>query len=124
MAVPVFMEYLAGQLAKTYEVEVRSFGDQEVNNQNPSIEGYVFEEQRFAKADLQLKAHTNREHRNSHEYQTCRCRRALSHLVLHFAGILAKLWHSLVVITHSLEPPAQNNNGDASSWIEKTAIEM
>jgi len=50
----------------------------------------------------------------------------------HFAGIVAKLCYGipLVITTHSLEPlrpwkREQLGNGyDASSWIEKTAIEM
>ena len=35
----VHVEYLAKELAKLIEVEVRCFGDQEVNNANPVVHG-------------------------------------------------------------------------------------
>jgi glycogen synthase len=130
----VHVEYLAAQLAKLMEVEVRSFGDQEVNNQNPSIEGYAFEDNAFAKADSQLKALLQTVSTGTHmnikpvDADVVHCHTWYSH----FAGILAKLCYGtpLVVTTHSLEPLRpwkrdQLGRGyDASSWIEKTAIEM
>jgi glycogen synthase len=130
----VHVEYLAAQLAKLMEVEVRSFGDQDVQNENPSIEGYAFEDSAFAKADSQLKAVLQTVSTGTHmnikpvDADVVHCHTWYSH----FAGIMAKLCYGtpLVVTTHSLEPLRpwkrdQLGRGyDASSWIEKTAIEM
>jgi glycogen synthase len=130
----VHVEYLAAQLAKLMEVEVRSFGDQDITDQNPSIEGYVFEDSAFAKAESQLKAVLQTLSTGTHmnikpvDADVVHCHTWYSH----FAGIMAKLCYGtpLVVTTHSLEPLRpwkrdQLGRGyDASSWIEKTAIEM
>lgn len=130
----VHVEYLANELAKLMEVEVRSFGDQKIHDQNPTVEGYAFEEHAFAKADSKLKAVLQTLSTGTHmnikpvDADVVHCHTWYSH----FAGILAKLCYGtpLVVTTHSLEPLRpwkrdQLGRGyDASSWIEKTAIEM
>ena len=116
------------------EVEVRSFGDQNIEQENPSVEGYDYEDPAFAKADSQLKALLQTVSTGVHmnikpvDADVTHCHTWYSH----FAGIMAKLCYGtpLVVTTHSLEPLRpwkrdQLGRGyDASSWIEKTAIEM
>ncbi|WP_231862347.1 glycosyltransferase [Nonlabens marinus] len=116
------------------EIEVRSFGDQNIKGLNPSVEGYDYENDAFAKADSQLKALLQTISTGTHmnikpvDADVVHCHTWYSH----FAGILAKLCYGtpLVVTTHSLEPlrPWKRNQlgrgYDASSWIEKTAIEM
>jgi len=130
----VHVEYLAAQLAKLMEVEVRSFGDQDVQNENLAVTGYDFDSNAFAKADSKLKAVLQTVSTGTHmnikpvDADVVHCHTWYSH----FAGIMAKLCYGtpLVVTTHSLEPLRpwkrdQLGRGyDASSWIEKTAIEM
>ncbi len=130
----VHVEYLALELALLMDVEVRSFGDQEIKDQNPTVQGYAFEDSAFAKAESKLKALLHTLSTGTHmniatvDADVVHCHTWYSH----FAGILAKLCYGtpLVVTTHSLEPLRpwkrdQLGRGyDASSWIEKTAIEM
>lgn len=130
----VHVEYLARELALLMDVEVRSFGDQDLLLENPSVDGYDYEDPAFAKADSQLKALLQTVSTGVHmnikpvDADVTHCHTWYSH----FAGIMAKLCYGtpLVVTTHSLEPLRpwkrdQLGRGyDASSWIEKTAIEM
>lgn len=130
----VHVEYLARELALLMDVEVRSFGDQDILSENPSVDGYDYEDPAFAKADSQLKALLQTVSTGVHmnikpvDADVTHCHTWYSH----FAGIMAKLCYGtpLVVTTHSLEPLRpwkrdQLGRGyDASSWIEKTAIEM
>ncbi|NRD22562.1 glycogen synthase [Winogradskyella litoriviva] len=130
----VHVEYLAGELAKLMEVEVRAFGDQDVTNKNLSVKGFPFDNPNFDNADDKLKA----------VFKTLSTGLLMNADVVdadivhchtwyaHFAGIMAKLCYGtpLVITTHSLEPlrpwkREQLGRGyDASSWVEKTAIEM
>jgi len=130
----VHVEYLASELAKLMPVEVRSFGDQDSQSENPKVKGYDFESTDFDTADAKLKAvlQTLRTCVNMNidpvDADVVHCHTWYSH----FAGIVAKLCYGtpLVVTTHSLEPlrpwkREQLGRGyEASSWIEKTAIEM
>ncbi|KQC33017.1 glycosyl transferase family 1 [Nonlabens sp. YIK11] len=130
----VHVEYLARELAQLMQVEVRCFGDQDVDQKNLSVEGYDYEDIAFAKADSQLKGLLQTLSTGVHmnikpvDADVTHCHTWYSH----FAGIMAKLCYGtpLVVTTHSLEPLRpwkrdQLGRGyDASSWIEKTAIEM
>lgn len=130
----VHVEYLASELSKFMEVEVRAFGDQDVKKENLKVKGLPFETDDFNNADDKLKAlfKTLRTclDMNSEpiDADIVHCHTWYSH----FAGIMAKLCYGipLVVTTHSLEPlrpwkREQLGRGyDASSWIEKTAIEM
>ncbi|SCY19793.1 glycogen synthase (ADP-glucose) [Nonlabens sp. Hel1_33_55] len=130
----VHVEYLARELAQLMDVEVRCFGDQNVEQENPSVEGYDYEDTAFAKADSQLKGLLQTLSTGVHmnikpvDADVTHCHTWYSH----FAGIMAKLCYGtpLVVTTHSLEPLRpwkrdQLGRGyDASSWIERTAIEM
>ncbi|PRP65820.1 glycogen synthase [Nonlabens agnitus] len=130
----VHVEYLARELAQLMQLEVRCFGDQDVEQKNLSVEGYDYEDIAFAKADSQLKGLLQTLSTGVHmnikpvDADVTHCHTWYSH----FAGIMAKLSYGtpLVVTTHSLEPLRpwkrdQLGRGyDASSWIEKTAIEM
>ena len=130
----VHVEYLAAELAKLMEVEVRAFGDQDSSSKNLSVKGYPYDNADFNNADDKLKA----------IFKTLSTDLLMSSDIIdadivhchtwysHFAGIMAKLCYGvpLVITTHSLEPlrpwkREQLGRGyDASSWIEKTAIEM
>lgn len=130
----VHVEYLAAELAKLIEIEVRCFGDQDDQSNNLTVKGFPFENPVFDDADDKLKSVFK-------TLSTCLQMNAdvidadLVHChtwYAHFAGIVAKLCYGtpLVITTHSLEPlrpwkREQLGRGyDASSWIEKTAIEM
>ena len=130
----VHVEYLAGELAKLMEVEVRAFGDQDKTGENLNVKGFPYDNPDFDNADDKLKA----------VFKTLSTGLLMNADVIdadivhchtwysHFAGIMAKLCYGtpLVVTTHSLEPlrpwkREQLGRGyDASSWVEKTAIEM
>lgn len=130
----VHVEYLAAELAKLMEVEVRAFGDQDVTSKNLRVKGFPYDNPDFDNADDKLKA----------VFKTLSTGLLMNSDVIdadivhchtwyaHFAGIMAKLCYGvpLVITTHSLEPlrpwkREQLGRGyDASSWIEKTAIEM
>ena len=130
----VHVEYLAGELAKLMDVEVRSFGDQDLQSGSLKVKGFPYDVSHFDHADDKLKAvfktlntclNINTE---PIEADVVHCHTWYAQ----FAGILAKLCYGipLVITTHSLEPlrpwkREQLGRGyDASSWIEKTAIEM
>ncbi|MBT8318038.1 MAG: glycogen synthase, partial [Lutibacter sp.] len=130
----VHVEYLASELEKLMQVDVRCFGDQDEKNGNLSVKGYPFENNNFANSNNKLKAVLQ-------TLSTCIEMNAkeIDADIVHchtwyaqFAGIIAKLCYGipLVITTHSLEPlrpwkREQLGRGyDASSWVEKTAIEM
>ena len=130
----VHVEYLAAELAKLIEIEVRCFGDQDDQSNNLTVKGFPFENPVFDDADDKLKSVFK-------TLSTCLQMNAdvidadVVHChtwYAHFAGIVAKLCYGtpLIITTHSLEPlrpwkREQLGRGyDASSWIEKTAIEM
>tara|TARA_R110002096_G_scaffold279167_5_gene473414 strand:- start:19460 stop:20662 length:1203 start_codon:yes stop_codon:yes gene_type:complete len=130
----VHVEYLATELAKLMDVEVRSFGDQDETSGNLTVKGFPFDNPVFDNADDKLKSVFK-------TLSTCIQMNAdpIDADVVHchtwyaqFAGIIAKLCYGipLVITTHSLEPlrpwkREQLGRGyDASSWVEKTAIEM
>ena len=130
----VHVEYLAEELSKFMDVEVRCFGDQNESYDQLDVEGFPYDNPIFDGADDKLKSVFK-------TLSTCtqmnvpyvdadvvHCHTWYSH----FAGILSKLCYGtpLVITTHSLEPlrpwkKEQLGRGyDASSWVEKTAIEM
>ncbi|WP_296383351.1 glycogen synthase [Winogradskyella sp.] len=130
----VHVEYLAGELSKLMEIEVRAFGDQDIASNSLSVKGFPFENSAFDNSNDKLKAIfktlSTCLSMNSDEIDAdiVHCHTWYSH----FAGIMAKLCYGvpLVITTHSLEPlrpwkREQLGRGyDASSWIEKAAIEM
>ena len=130
----VHVEYLARELSRLIEVEVRCFGDQDISEDQLRVLGF--------EADKLPLDHSRPE--LTPVFKTLNtCIQMNSGLldvdIVHchtwyaqFAGILSKLCYGtpLVISTHSLEPlrpwkREQLGRGyDASSWIEKTAIEM
>ncbi len=130
----VHVEYLAAELAKLMELEVRCFGDQDEKTNNLSVKGFPYDNPVFNNSNDKLKAVLKTlstcVHMNADDIDAdiVHCHTWYSH----FAGITAKLLYGipLVVTTHSLEPlrpwkREQLGRGyDASLWIEKTAIEM
>ncbi|MFK7747104.1 MAG: glycogen synthase [Kordia sp.] len=130
----VHVEYLADELKELMNVTVRSFGDQKVTTDNLNITGFLGNHERFETTDKKLKTVFNTLQTNLHmnadeiDADVVHCHTWYAQ----FAGIMAKLCYGkpLVITTHSLEPlrpwkREQLGRGyDASSWIEKTAIEM
>src|SRR6056300_1355245 len=130
----VHVEYLADELSKLMNVDVRSFGDQDSISDNLSVKGFPFENAIFDNTDDKLKAVLKtlntciQMNTDSTDADVVHCHTWYAQ----FAGIVAKLCYGipLVITTYSLEPlrpwkREQLGRGyDASSWIEKTAIEM
>ena len=130
----VHVEYLGTELAKLMDVDVRCFGDQDTKDGNLSVKGFPFENPNFDGSNDKLKAVfktlSTCLHMNADEVDAdvVHCHTWYAQ----FAGIVAKLCYGipLVITTHSLEPlrpwkREQLGRGyDASSWVEKTAIEM
>jgi len=130
----VHVEYLAGELSKLMEIDVRCFGDQDDKDGNLSVKGFPFDNADFENSNDKLKAVfktlSTCIHMNADEVDAdvVHCHTWYAQ----FAGIVAKLCYGipLVITTHSLEPlrpwkREQLGRGyDASSWVEKTAIEM
>ena len=130
----VHVEYLAAELAKLIEIDVRCFGDQDDQSNNLTVKGFPFENPVFDDADDKLKSVFKtlstclQMNADQIDADVVHCHTWYAH----FAGIVAKLCYGtpLVITTHSLEPlrpwkREQLGRGyDASSWIEKTAIEM
>ena len=130
----VHVEYLADELAKLMDMEVRCFGDQQEASGNLTVKGFPYDNPIFDGSNDKLKAvfktlstcvHMNADPVDA-DIVHCHTWYA------QFAGIVAKLCYGipLVITTHSLEPlrpwkREQLGRGyEASSWIEKTAIEM
>ncbi len=130
----VHVEYLAGELAKLMEIDVRCFGDQNDKSENLIVKGFPFDNPVFDGADDKLKSVFKtlstciQMNVDPIDADVVHCHTWYAH----FAGIVAKLCYGtpLVITTHSLEPlrpwkREQLGRGyDASSWVEKTAIEM
>lgn len=131
----VHVEYLSREMAKIIPVDVRSFGDQDVENGNLKVKGYkVVKDNFFYNCDPLLKPNFEAL-LNCIGFNADKIEADVVHChtwYTHFAGILAKisLGIPLVITTHSLEPlrpwkREQLGGGyDFSSWTEKTAIEM
>ncbi|NOS57509.1 MAG: glycogen synthase [Cyclobacteriaceae bacterium] len=130
----VHVEYLARELSKLMEVEVRCFGDQDNSAEQLCILGFNSDSLSLTDTKAELapifKTLTTCIQMNSGSMNA-----DLVHChtwYAQFAGILSKLCYGtpLVITTHSLEPlrpwkREQLGRGyDASSWIEKTALEM
>jgi alpha-maltose-1-phosphate synthase len=130
----VHVEYLAKELSNLMEVDVRCFGDQHISDNHLQVNGLKADPLFFKNTKPELATILN-------TLSTCvqmnsgKMDADLVHChtwYAQFAGIVAKLCYGtpLVLTTHSLEPlrpwkREQLGRGyDASSWIEKTAIEM
>jgi len=130
----VHVEYLAAELAKLIKVDVRCFGDQDETSENVTVKGFPYNNPALNNSNEKLKAVLQtlstciEMNADEIDADIVHCHTWYSH----FAGIIAKLCYGipLVITTHSLEPlrpwkREQLGRGyDASSWIEKTAIEM
>lgn len=130
----VVVEYLAAELSKLMEMDIRCFGDQDEKSDNLTVKGFPYNNPVFDDSNDKLKAVFNTLstciQMNSDEVDAdiVHCHTWYAQ----FAGIIAKLCYGvpLVITTHSLEPlrpwkREQLGRGyDASSWVEKTAIEM
>jgi len=129
----VHVEFLSTSLAALIDVEVRSFGDQVVDEARLKVRGYGLDDGDFT-APKGLQPVFGAFDRNIRMAATdvdadvVHCHTWYSHL----AGIAIKLAYGipLVVTTHSLEPlrpwkREQLGGGyDASVWVERTALEM
>ena len=129
----VHVEYLTKELAKLCEVEVRCFGDQELEAPNLSVHGVGLDASAWT-SPASLKSVFGALQRNL-DFNTRKIDASLVHLhtwYAHFAGILAKLNYGIpmVLTVHSLEPlrpwkREQLGGGyDFTVWLERTAIEM
>ena len=130
----VHVEYLADELAKLMKVDVRCFGDQDKQDHNLTVKGFPYDNPNFKDSNSKLKAVFQTLSTGVHmnaidtDADVVHCHTWYAQ----FAGIVAKLCYGipLVITTHSLEPlrpwkREQLGRGyDASSWVEKTAIEM
>ena len=130
----VHVEYLAAELAKIMDVDVRCFGDQDLKKERLQIKGFSENLFDFNDTDDKIKpvlktlATCIQMNANPVDADIVHCHTWYAQ----FAGIISKLCYGipLVITTHSLEPlrpwkREQLGRGyDASSWIEKTAIEM
>ncbi|HST29336.1 MAG TPA: glycogen synthase [Chthoniobacterales bacterium] len=129
----VHVDYLTHELAKTIDVEVRCFGDQNSTDKHLQVTGYELDASAFTCPEP-LKSAFGAV-RRCVDFNTTNIDANLVHChtwYSHFGGILAKLNYGipLVVTTHSLEPlrpwkREQLAGGyDFSVWVEKTALEM
>ncbi|HWG85411.1 MAG TPA: glycogen synthase [Deinococcales bacterium] len=129
----VHVEYLTRELSRLIDVDVRSFGDQDVAGERLRVKGYGLP---FDLAGLpgQLKPVFGAFTRNvsalleNVDADIVHCHTWYTHL----GGVLAKLSYEipLVVTVHSLEPlrpwkREQLGGGyDVASWVERNALEM
>jgi starch synthase len=129
----VHVEFLSRELAKLIDVDVRSFGDQQVDDGRLRVRGYGLDDAAFT-APKNLTPVVGAFARNiamaatNVDADVVHCHTWYSHL----AGITVKQAYGipLVLTTHSLEPlrpwkREQLGGGyDASAWVERTALEM
>ncbi len=129
----VHVDYLSRELAKIMDVEVRCFGDQEVNQPHLTVRGFGVDAATF-RSPKNLNSVFGAIRRCT-DFNTVGIDADVVHChtwYSHFGGILAKLnYHVPMVLTvHSLEPlrpwkREQLGYGyDCSTWLEKTATEM
>jgi len=129
----VHVGYLTRELAKSIDVDVRCFGDQNLKEGRLKVTGFELDMSGFTcPKPLQSVFGALR---RCIDFNTTNIDADLVHChtwYSHFGGILAKLNYGipLVITTHSLEPlrpwkREQLAGGyDFSVWVEKTALEM
>src|SRR5436305_11604883 len=129
----VHVGYLTRELARTIDVDVRCFGDQDSQKGRLKVKGYELDAGLFTCPEP-LKSAFGAV-RRCIDFNTTNIDADLVHChtwYSHFGGILAKKNYGipLVITTHSLEPlrpwkREQLAGGyDFSVWVEKTALEM
>ena len=129
----VHVEYLSKELAKLMPVEVRCFGDQQVDHNDLHVRGFKLDNSGYGcpKSLQSVFGSVQRGldfNSSGIDADVVHCHTWYTHL----GGILAKLNYGvpLVVTTHSLEPlrpwkREQLGKGyDFSRWVERTALEM
>src|SRR2546430_14120952 len=129
----VHVDYLSRELAKTMDVDVRCFGDQNFHEGRLNVRGYALDPSKFT-CPKPLQSVFGAVQRDI-DFNTTNVDADLVHChtwYSHFGGILAKKTYGipLVITTLSLEPlrpwkREQLAGGyDFSLWVEKTALEM
>jgi len=129
----VHVDYLSRELAKIMDVEVRCFGDQEVDLPHLQVKGFGVDTASF-RSPKNLNSVFGAIRRCT-AFNTAGIDADVVHChtwYSHFGGILAKLNYNIpmVLTVHSLEPlrpwkREQLGYGyDCSTWLEKTATEM
>ena len=129
----VHVDYLSRELAKTMPVEVRCFGEQEINQGNLRVKGFPVEQAAFS-CPAPLESVFGAVQRCT-DFNSAGIDADLVHChtwYSHWGGILAKQNYAipLVITVHSLEPlrpwkREQLGAGyDFTVWLEKTALEM
>ena len=129
----VHVGYLTRELAKSIDVDVRCFGDQDFQDGRLKVKGYELNTDGFT-SPKPLQSVFGAIQRCL-DFNTTNIDAQLVHChtwYSHFGGILAKKNYGipLVITTHSLEPlrpwkREQLGGGyDFSVWVEKTALEM
>src|SRR5256885_9115439 len=129
----VHVDYLSRELAKTMDVDVRCFGDQDFEQGRLKVRGYDLDTSKFT-CPKPLQSVFGAIQRDL-DFNTANIDADLVHChtwYSHFGGILARKNYGipLVITTHSLEPlrpwkREQLAGGyDFSVWVEKTALEM
>ena len=129
----VHVEYLARELSKLCQVEVRCFGDQHVPAANPEVHGIGLDAADW-KCPANLKSVFGALQRCL-QFNTRGVDASVVHLhtwYSHFGGLLAKMNYGIpmVLTVHSLEPlrpwkREQLGHGyDFTVWLERTALQM
>jgi len=129
----VHVDYLSRELAKTIDVDVRCFGDQDFEKGKLKVTGFELDSSRFT-CPKPLRSVFGAV-RRCIDFNTTKIDADVVHChtwYSHFGGILAKLNYGipLVITVHSLEPlrpwkREQLAGGyDFSLWVEMTALEM
>ena len=129
----IHVQYLSRELARLCDVEVRCFGDQKVEEGNPTVEGFAADRSEYTAPTALHSVFSALQ--NCLDFNTTDINADVVHLhtwYSHFGGVLAKLNYGipLVLTVHSLEPlrpwkREQLGGGyDFTLWLEKTAIEM
>lgn len=129
----VHVGYLSRELAKTIDVDVRCFGDQNFQEGRLKVTGYELDTSNFSCPSALRSAFGAV--RRCIDFNTTNIDAGVVHChtwYSHFGGILTKKNYGipLVITTHSLEPlrpwkREQLGGGyDFSLWVEETALEM
>ena len=129
----VHVDYLSRELAKSIDVEVRCFGEQDSLGTNPAVRGFAADTSGYS-SPKPLRSVFGAIQRCL-DFNTTEITADLVHChtwYSHFGGILAQLNYGkpLVITVHSLEPlrpwkREQLGGGyDFTVWLEKTALEM
>ena len=129
----IHVQYLARELAKICELEVRCFGEQKITGDNPEVFGVNSNSTDYTAPPALHSVFSALQ--RCLEFNTRRIDADVVHLhtwYAHFGGILAHLNYGLpmALTVHSLEPlrpwkREQLGGGyDFTIWLEKTAIEM